>query len=102
LGLTVGRAAAGGPTGAYGVLLPQLIAGGIEFRRLGSGALGVAETAAGLNDGYMEMHSNAWDGLAGIILVRKADGWASDFLAGDAAIRSSSAHRKLPRGFAWR
>lgn len=74
------------PIGAYGVLIRQLIADRIEFRRLGSGALGVADTAAGLNDGYMEMHINAWDVLAGIILVREAGGWTSDFLAGDGLV----------------
>jgi myo-inositol-1(or 4)-monophosphatase len=67
----------------YGTLIQQLIADGIEFRRLGSGALGIADTAAGLNDGYLEMHINAWDVLAGIVLVREAGGWTSDFLAGD-------------------
>jgi myo-inositol-1(or 4)-monophosphatase len=66
----------------YGTLIQRLIADGIEFRRLGSGALGVADTAAGLNDGYLEMHINAWDVLAGIVLVREAGGWASDFLGG--------------------
>jgi myo-inositol-1(or 4)-monophosphatase len=77
------------PIGAYGVLIQQLIADGIEFRRLGSGALGVADTAAGINDGYMEMHSNAWDVLAGIILVREAGGWTSDFLAGDGLVNGN-------------
>jgi myo-inositol-1(or 4)-monophosphatase len=70
------------PIEAYGDLIRLLIGDGIEFRRLGSGALGVADTAAGLNDGYVELHINAWDVLAGIILVREAGGWTSDFLAG--------------------
>jgi myo-inositol-1(or 4)-monophosphatase len=74
------------PIGSYNILIQQLIADGIEFRRLGSGALGVADTAAGLNDGYLEMHINAWDVLAGIILVREAGGWTSDFLAGDGLV----------------
>jgi myo-inositol-1(or 4)-monophosphatase len=74
------------PIGSHGALLQRLIADGIEFRRLGSGALGVADTAAGLNDGYMELHINAWDVLAGIIMVREAGGWVSDFLAGDGLV----------------
>jgi myo-inositol-1(or 4)-monophosphatase len=74
------------PIGAYGSLIQRLIADGIEFRRLGSGALGVADTAAGLNDGYIELHINAWDVLAGIILVREAGGWTSDFLAGNGLV----------------
>jgi myo-inositol-1(or 4)-monophosphatase len=71
------------PIETYGALIQRLIGDGIEFRRLGSGALGVADTACGLNDGYMEPHINAWDVLAGMILVREAGGWTSDFLAGD-------------------
>ncbi len=71
------------PIAAYAALVQHLIADGIEFRRLGSGALGVADTAAGLNDGYLELHINAWDVLAGLLLVREAGGWTNDFLAGD-------------------
>lgn len=71
------------PIARHGTLIQRLIGDGVEFRRLGSGALGCAETAAGLNDGYLELHINAWDVLAGILLVREAGGWTSDFLAGD-------------------
>jgi myo-inositol-1(or 4)-monophosphatase len=74
------------PIAAYGDLIQRLIADGIEFRRVGFGALGVADTVAGLNDGYLELHSNAWDVLAGIILVREAGGWTSDFLASDGLV----------------
>jgi myo-inositol-1(or 4)-monophosphatase len=71
------------PIEAYGELIRRLIGNGIEFRRLGSGALGIADTAAGLNDGYIELHINAWDVLAGMLLVREAGGCTSDFLADD-------------------
>ncbi len=74
------------PIGQYGALAGNLILDGIEFRRLGSGALGIADTAAGLNDGYMELHINAWDVLAGILLVREAGGWTNDFLAGNGLV----------------
>jgi myo-inositol-1(or 4)-monophosphatase len=73
----------------YTTLIHRLIADGIEFRRLGSGALGVADTAAGLNDGYMELHINAWDVLAGMILVQEAGGWANDFLAEDGLVKGN-------------
>jgi myo-inositol-1(or 4)-monophosphatase len=36
-----------------------------------------------LNDGYIELHINAWDALAGILLVREAGGCTNDFLADD-------------------
>jgi myo-inositol-1(or 4)-monophosphatase len=71
---------------SYGSLIQRLIADGIEFRRLGSGALGAADTSVGLNDGYLEMHINAWDVLAGLLLVREAGGWTSDFLANDGLV----------------
>jgi myo-inositol-1(or 4)-monophosphatase len=77
------------PIEDYNTLIRRLIADGIEFRRLGSGALGVADTAVGLNDGYMEMHINAWDVLAGMILVREAGGWANDFLSGDGLVKGN-------------
>jgi myo-inositol-1(or 4)-monophosphatase len=77
------------PIEHYNTLIRRLIADGIEFRRLGSGALGVADTAAGLNDGYMEMHINAWDVLAGMILVREAGGWTNDFLSGDGLVKGN-------------
>jgi myo-inositol-1(or 4)-monophosphatase len=77
------------PIERYAVLIQRLIGDGIEFRRLGSGALGVADTAAGLNDGYVELHINAWDVLAGMLLVREAGGWTNDFLAGDGLIKGN-------------
>jgi myo-inositol-1(or 4)-monophosphatase len=43
-------------------------------------------TADELNDGYMERHINAWDVLAGIVLVREAGGRTSDFLAGNGLV----------------
>jgi myo-inositol-1(or 4)-monophosphatase len=74
------------PIERYGELIRRLIGDGIEFRRLGSGALGVADTAVGLNDGYLELHINAWDVLAGMLLVREAGGWTNDFLAGSGLV----------------
>lgn len=60
-----------------------LLSAGCEYLRLGSGALGLAYTAAGRFDGYWERHTNSWDAAAGIVLVREAGGWTNDFLAGD-------------------
>jgi myo-inositol-1(or 4)-monophosphatase len=56
---------------------------GFEFRRHGSGALGLANVADGANDGYVELHINAWDALAGILLVQEAGGVVNEFLADD-------------------
>ena len=69
------------PMTRYAMVLERLVAQGFEFRRHGSGALALAEVAAGLNDGYIELHINAWDALAGILLVQEAGGRCNDFLA---------------------
>src|SRR6185437_14330808 len=71
------------PLSAYCDLLHHLVSADMEFRRHGSGALGLADVALGLNDGYAELHINAWDCLAGILLVREAGGKTNDFLADD-------------------
>jgi myo-inositol-1(or 4)-monophosphatase len=71
------------PLARYLDLVGRTFAAGCEFRRLGSGALGLARVATGETDGYLELHINAWDVLAGIAIVREAGGWTSDFLAGE-------------------
>lgn len=77
------------PVSTYGAVLERLVTAGIEFRRHGSGALALAEVAAGLNDGYIELHINAWDALAGILLVQEAGGRCNDFLADDGLTRGN-------------
>jgi myo-inositol-1(or 4)-monophosphatase len=62
-------------------LIGGLTESGMEFRRHGSGALALAEVAAGLSDGYAELHMNAWDCVAGLLLVHEAGGRVNDFLA---------------------
>jgi myo-inositol-1(or 4)-monophosphatase len=71
------------PVSAYCDLLARITAANYEFRRLGSGALGLVDVACGLADGYVELHINAWDALAGLLLVTEAGGETNDFLAGD-------------------
>jgi myo-inositol-1(or 4)-monophosphatase len=71
------------PLSAFCGLLHRLVGADMEFRRHGSGALGLADVALGLNDGYVELHINSWDCLAGILLVREAGGTTNDFLAND-------------------
>lgn len=64
-------------------LLQRVTTTGAGFRRVGSGALGVAYVAAGRADGYCELHMQPWDVLAGLVMVEEAGGWTSDFLAND-------------------
>jgi len=64
-------------------VMSRIVATGAGVVRAGSGALGLAYIASGRRDGYVETHIRAWDCLAGILLVREAGGYASDFLAGE-------------------
>lgn len=52
-------------------------------RRAGSAALDLAYTAAGVFDGFFEMHLQAWDVAAGALLVSEAGGIMTDFSGGD-------------------
>lgn len=52
-------------------------------RRAGSAALDLAYTAAGVFDGFFELHLAAWDVAAGSLLVREAGGVITDFSGGD-------------------
>lgn len=75
--------------GEYGRILHGLVERGMEFRRHGSGALALAEVAAGLSDGYVEPHVNAWDALAGLLLVQEAGGRVNDYLADSGLTRGN-------------
>lgn len=77
------------PLEMYFELIRQLNAANMDFRRIGSGAIGLAEVACGLADGYVELHMNAWDAAAGLLLVSEAGGFTNDFMADD-GIRSGN------------
>ena len=71
------------PVAQHAQAIGAVLAAGCEYLRLGSGALGLAYTAAGRFDAYWERHINSWDAAAGLILVSEAGGWTNDLLAGD-------------------
>ena len=52
-------------------------------RRPGSAALDLAYTAAGVFDGFFEIHLAPWDVAAGSLLVNEAGGVITDFSGGD-------------------
>ncbi len=54
-------------------------------RRFGSAALDLAWVAAGRYDGFWEEDLQAWDIAAGILLVREAGGFVTDFRGADRA-----------------
>jgi myo-inositol-1(or 4)-monophosphatase len=77
------------PVAAFIPFLARTLAGGGMFIRNGSGALMLAYVAAGRLIGYYEPHINAWDCLAGIVLVREAGGQVNDFLSNDGLARGN-------------
>jgi myo-inositol-1(or 4)-monophosphatase len=69
----------------FGAIAPQ-VAG---VRRFGSAALDFAWVAAGRYDGYWESDLKPWDAAAGILLVKEAGGYVTDFRGGDRAMERS-------------
>ena len=65
-----GRAPAGNIVKAVSTIIAE---GGVFFRN-GSGALMLAYVAAGRLMGYIEEHMNAWDCVAGLLMVEEAGG----------------------------
>jgi myo-inositol-1(or 4)-monophosphatase len=66
----------------FGAVAPE-VAG---IRRLGSATLDFAWVAAGRFDGFWESDLKPWDVAAGMLLVREAGGFVTDFRGGDRAM----------------
>jgi myo-inositol-1(or 4)-monophosphatase len=77
------------PMSEYADMVRRVVATGAGIMRSGSGALGLAYVAAGRIDAYAELHINAWDALAGILLVEEAGGLTNDFLGNDGLRRGN-------------
>jgi len=59
-----------------------------DLRRPGAAALDLAWTAAGVFDGFFELHLSPWDVAAGGLLVEEAGGVVTDWDGGDTWLRS--------------
>jgi myo-inositol-1(or 4)-monophosphatase len=66
-------------TRIFGGIAPQ-VAG---IRRLGAATLDLAWVAAGRFDGFWESGLKPWDVSAGVLLVKEAGGFVTDFRGGD-------------------
>ncbi len=73
-------------------------------RRFGSAALDLAWVAAGRMDGFWEDDLDLWDTAAGVLLVREAGGFVTDYRGADRALErgeyvaaSASIHSKLQK-----
>jgi myo-inositol-1(or 4)-monophosphatase len=58
------------------------------IRRFGSAALDLAWVAAGRYDGFWEEDLERWDVAAGILMVREAGGFVTDFRGADRALET--------------
>jgi len=72
------------------------------LRRFGAAALDLAWVAAGRFDGFWERDLSPWDIAAGLILVREAGGFVTDFqqgdspwISGDVVAGNEAIHREL-------
>ena len=63
----------------YGAVAPHVSG----VRRFGSAALDLAWVAAGRMDGFWEDDLDRWDTAAGVLLVREAGGFVSDYRGSD-------------------
>ena len=70
------------PVNTIADFVHALLEAGGMFVRNGSGALMLAEVACGRLVAYYEPHINAWDCMAGLLIVREAGGWTADFPSG--------------------
>jgi myo-inositol-1(or 4)-monophosphatase len=66
----------------YVPIFRDVVATSKGVRRAGSAALDLAYTAAGIFDGFFELHLAPWDIAAGAVLVAEAGGVVSDFSGG--------------------
>tara|TARA_B100000700_G_scaffold295705_1_gene358852 strand:+ start:1048 stop:1836 length:789 start_codon:yes stop_codon:yes gene_type:complete len=62
----------------------------IPVRKFGSGSLDLAYVAAGRFDGYWQRDLHYWDIAAGIIIVKEAGGFITDFNGGNEFIKNKS------------
>jgi len=62
----------------------------IPIRKFGSASLDMAYVAAGRCDGFWQRNLNYWDIAAGIILIKEAGGFVTDFKGNDTYIENKT------------
>ena len=71
------------PDAEFVAIVARIRGAGAMPRLCGSGALGLAETAAGRIDAYVELSIHLWDCAAAIVLCQEAGAVVSPFMQGD-------------------
>lgn len=77
------------PNEDYIAMVGRGFAAGASVKRSASGALGLCHVANGRTDAYAELHINAWDVAAGMVIAGEAGARMNDFFAGE-GIRSGN------------
>ncbi|MGE7369011.1 inositol monophosphatase family protein [Neorhizobium sp. NPDC001467] len=72
--------------GEYLAAQERVLGRGANIRRGASGALAIAWVAEGRTDGYAEYYMNAWDCLAGLLMVREAGGVTGTYPASESEL----------------
>lgn len=75
------------PEPRYIAIRQALMDRGAAMRNMGAGALQLAHVAAGRYDAFIELSVNAWDVLAGLLLIEEAGGYVAPF-PGPAGLRA--------------
>jgi myo-inositol-1(or 4)-monophosphatase len=70
------------PNPLYYTLIARVMNRGANMRAGGSGALGLADVAAGRLDAYVELHINLWDVAGALPILAEAGAMVSNFMAG--------------------
>lgn len=71
------------PAARYVEVIERGYKAGAAVKRGGSGTLGLCHVASGSSDAYAELHINAWDVAAGIVIAGEAGAHINDFFAGE-------------------
>jgi myo-inositol-1(or 4)-monophosphatase len=77
------------PAANYLPVIERGYAAGASMKRSGSGALGICHVANGRSEAYAELHINAWDVAAGVVIASEAGAAINDFFAGDAIAKGN-------------
>jgi myo-inositol-1(or 4)-monophosphatase len=77
------------PAADYLAMIGRGLAAGASVKRSGSGALGLCHVANGRTEAYVELHINAWDVAAGVVIAGEAGAVLNDFFTGDAIAKGN-------------
>jgi myo-inositol-1(or 4)-monophosphatase len=77
------------PNAGFLRICKRVVDAGAVLRMGGSGALGLADVAAGRQDAYGELHINLWDVAAALAILAEAGATVSPFLSGDGPTRGN-------------